>query len=61
MFIVHTDQFVCIFIFFINMGKIKKSAEIWENNAEIWEKSKKRRDMGKYVKFQNRGDIQSDF
>jgi hypothetical protein len=31
MFIVHTDQFVCIFIFFIDMGKIKKSGEIWEN------------------------------
>jgi hypothetical protein len=44
MFIVHTDQFVCIFIFFINMGKIKKS-------AEIWEKSKKARRYGKICKI----------
>jgi hypothetical protein len=41
------------------MGKYVKyvkfqNAEIWENNAEIWKKSKKRGDMGKYVKFQKK-------
>jgi hypothetical protein len=34
------------------------SAEIWENNAEIWEKFIFcRGDMGKYVKNHKRGDM----
>jgi hypothetical protein len=34
------------------------SAEIWENNAEIWEKIIfDRGDMGKYVKNHKRGDM----
>jgi hypothetical protein len=35
------------------------SAEIWKNNAEIWEKIKKncRGDMGKNVKYHKREDL----
>jgi hypothetical protein len=34
------------------------SAEIWENNAEIWEKIIfDRGDMGKFVKNHKRGDM----
>jgi hypothetical protein len=41
------------------MGKCQNiSAEIWENNAEIWEKIIFcRGDMGKYVKNHKRGDL----
>jgi hypothetical protein len=57
MFIVHTDQFVCIFIFFINMGKIKKARKYGKITRRHGKNQKKRGDMGKYVKFQKRGDM----